>query len=87
MKLSQIVALSRDNKSRSWCPVMTNAQLTQFFGAKPSRDLVLQRMNARRSRNMATAGQPLTQNFVYENFKSVASSHWRHTAKFNKDST
>lgn len=56
MKLSQIVALSRDNKSRSWCPVMTNAQLTQFFGAKPSRDLVLQRMKTRRSRNMATAG-------------------------------
>lgn len=56
MKLSQIVALSRNNKSRSWCPVMTNAQLTQFFGIKPSRDLVIQRMKARRLRNMMAAG-------------------------------
>lgn len=55
MKLSQIVALSRDNKSRSWCPVMTNAQLTQFFGNKPSRDLVIQRMEARRTRNIVAA--------------------------------
>ncbi|MBD8129218.1 hypothetical protein IFU23_24320 [Pantoea agglomerans] len=50
MKLSQIVALPRNNKSRSWLPSMTNAQLTEWLGEKPARDVVLKRMAARTAR-------------------------------------
>ncbi|ENG4975157.1 hypothetical protein R2H46_RS13735 [Escherichia coli] len=47
MNLKNILALSRSNKSRSCIPAMTNAQLSAFFGDKPARSEILNRMKNR----------------------------------------
>lgn len=51
MNLASILALPRGKDSRSWLPVMTNAELSAVFGQKLDRQVVILRMRARKADN------------------------------------
>jgi len=58
LNLSSIIAISRSNASKSWLPVMTNAQLTSVFGQKPDRQMIINRMRNRRYKNLSSVFVP-----------------------------